>query len=136
MENSLHYHHHIKVGHRNVLKCIACARDICICKVTTAITTHSTNSRRCFKIKCRPRGNLKNTEGKQTWIFISLVNVYFNCGLVKPLFFFFFNHTKVHRKLKVNVEERVSLLILPAHMAWPLASQLLLGFRQDSFDDW
>ena len=62
------------------------------------------------------------------------MNISFNYALVKPLFFFF-NQTKVRRKLKANVEERVSLLILPTHMAWPLASELLFCFRQDSSDD-
>lgn len=45
MENSLSYHQHIKVIPRNVLRCIVCARDIFIYKVTTVITTHSINSK-------------------------------------------------------------------------------------------
>lgn len=123
MENSLSYHHYIKVIHRHVFTCIVYARDIFIYKVTTVITTHSINSKILLK-KFKLRESLENSEGKQTWVFISLVNTYFNYVLVKACTFLMkkkikqigLGLRKIHWEDKGRCEREVVRSPLPPHI--------------------
>lgn len=123
-ENSLSYHHYIKVIHRNVFTCIVYARDIFIYKVTTVITTHSINSKILLK-KFKLRESLENSEGKQTWVFISRVNTYFNYVLVKACTFLMKEKKikqiglglgKIHWEDKGRCEREVVHSPLPPHI--------------------